>query len=174
MKVQELLNHHGMVRNPFSEEDAQRATKESIADSFDRAPDATWYVRPATGGQFGPAAPEVMRTWLLEGRVGTDSMIWRDGWDRWKDAGMLFPFLKQTSSPSAKAPTPSPIPSSTEVAVDMAQLISPGTQAGSTPSDTLRPTGSKTKSRISLFLVITLVMAIIGLLPILVYVAIWH
>ena len=49
-------------------------------DPIDEAPDAVWYVRPPTGGQFGPASGEIMRRWMREGRVSADSLVWREGW----------------------------------------------------------------------------------------------
>jgi hypothetical protein len=63
------------------------------ADPISEAPDAVWYVRPPSGGQYGPARGEIMRKWLAEGRVSSDSLVWRDGWAEWRDAGPLFPAL---------------------------------------------------------------------------------
>lgn len=54
------------------------------------APSATWYVRPAAGGQYGPAPTEVMWQWLVEGRVGVDSLVWRDDWPEWHPANQVF------------------------------------------------------------------------------------
>ena len=31
-----------------------------------------------------------MKTWLDEGRVSDDSMVWREGWDNWKNAADVF------------------------------------------------------------------------------------
>jgi hypothetical protein len=56
-------------------------------------PAAHWYVRPATGGQFGPATSEIMRAWLAEGRVGGNALVWRTGWADWRGAGEIFPEL---------------------------------------------------------------------------------
>jgi hypothetical protein len=70
-------------------------------DPIDEAPHAVWYVRPPSGGQFGPATADVMRSWITEGRVTADSLVWREGWPEWKPAGPLFPRL-----PEARA-TPS-------------------------------------------------------------------
>ncbi len=66
-------------------------------DPLAAAPDAVWYVRPPSGGQFGPASVEIMRRWLDEGRVSPDSLIWREGWSDWKPAGPVFPFLAQVA-----------------------------------------------------------------------------
>ncbi len=51
-------------------------------------------MRPASGGQFGPATAEVMRGWLAEGRVGADTLVWREGWREWQEASATFPQLK--------------------------------------------------------------------------------
>jgi hypothetical protein len=58
------------------------------------SPGAVWYVRPASGGQFGPATADVMRGWLAEGRVGADTLVWREGWREWQEASATFPQLK--------------------------------------------------------------------------------
>lgn len=62
-------------------------------DPIDDAPSAVWYVRPATGGQFGPAPGEIMRAWIAEGRVGASSLVWRAGWQEWRAASAIFPQL---------------------------------------------------------------------------------
>ena len=35
-----------------------------------------------------------MKSWLSEGRVSADSLIWREGWRDWKEAGAVFPKLR--------------------------------------------------------------------------------
>jgi len=65
----------------------------SVRDPLAEAPNAVWYVRPASGGQFGPATGEIMRTWIKEGRIGPDSLVWREGWRDWQQAGATFPQL---------------------------------------------------------------------------------
>lgn len=47
----------------------------------------TWYVRPADGGQFGPATTEVFHQWIEDGRVAVDSWVWRTGWADWRAGG---------------------------------------------------------------------------------------
>jgi hypothetical protein len=64
------------------------------ADPITEAPEMIWYVRPPSGGQFGPATGDVMRTWLAEGRVSVDSLVWREGWRDWQGAGVVFPQLQ--------------------------------------------------------------------------------
>ena len=64
------------------------------ADPINEAPEMIWYVRPPSGGQFGPASGDLMRTWLSEGRVSADSLVWREGWRDWQEAGSVFPKLR--------------------------------------------------------------------------------
>jgi hypothetical protein len=78
------------------------------ADPIAEAPGATWYVRPPGGGQYGPARGDVMRKWVSEGRVSTDSLVWREGWTDWRNAGQLFPNLATTGGGSA-GPIAAPI-----------------------------------------------------------------
>jgi hypothetical protein len=75
----------------------------SPADPLAEAPEASWYVRPPSGGQYGPAKPQTMRQWIDEGRVTPDSLVWREGWPDWKIASETFPNL---AGPGASGPGP--------------------------------------------------------------------
>ena len=66
----------------------------SPPDPLTEAPEAVWYVRPPSGGQFGPASSSVMRGWLQEGRISADSLVWREGWRDWQEAIGVFPQLR--------------------------------------------------------------------------------
>jgi hypothetical protein len=70
---------------------AQQAATGTAPDPIAEAPHAVWYVRPAMGGQFGPASGEMMRQWIEQGRVAADSLVWRDGWPAWQPAGAILP-----------------------------------------------------------------------------------
>jgi hypothetical protein len=65
----------------------------SVFEPLDRDPTAVWYVMPPQGGRYGPASPAVMRTWLMEGRIGPDTLVWRSGWPDWQQAQDVFPNL---------------------------------------------------------------------------------
>lgn len=82
---------------------------ESDSDAILEAPSAAWFVRPATGGQFGPASGEIMRGWLKEGRVGASSLVWRAGWTEWRAAASVFPQLGAVS-PGLAAATKQALP----------------------------------------------------------------
>ncbi|MEE8450862.1 MAG: DUF4339 domain-containing protein [Thermoguttaceae bacterium] len=59
-------------------------------DPLVEAGNVVWYVRPASGGQFGPAGADVMRSWIEEGRVSADSLVWHEGWRDWQEASEVF------------------------------------------------------------------------------------
>jgi hypothetical protein len=81
-------------------------------DPLQEAPDAVWYVRLATGVQFGPAGAPVMSRWLAEGRVPPDSLVWREGWPQWRAAMQVFPQSRpvQNSGPMGHDPSVHPGP----------------------------------------------------------------
>ncbi|WP_442483611.1 DUF4339 domain-containing protein [Aeoliella sp. SH292] len=75
---------------------------------------AAWYIRPASGGQFGPADDVLIQQWATEGRVGADSYMWRTGWVDWRLASELpdhFPQLQAAAAapllPTSEYNTPS-------------------------------------------------------------------
>ncbi|MCB9939105.1 MAG: DUF4339 domain-containing protein [Planctomycetaceae bacterium] len=86
------------------------AVEEPSTDPIAESPDSVWYVRPAAGGQYGPARGDIMRRWLAEGRVSADSMVWREGWEDWKLAAPIFPSLDSVPA-STKPATVKPAPS---------------------------------------------------------------
>jgi hypothetical protein len=83
---------------PASQPDAFVATGSTDeSDPIAQAPAAVWYVRPPTGGQYGPARGDIFRRWIGEGRVSSDSLVWREGWSDWRTAGQLFPSLNSAA-----------------------------------------------------------------------------
>lgn len=81
------------------------------------SPEANWFVRPESGGQFGPAAGQVFHQWLKEERVAEDSLVWREGWEEWQPAGrVLADFFATFDGKSAALPS-----STAELAVAVAE-----------------------------------------------------
>lgn len=59
-----------------------------------------WFVAPAgSTTQFGPARGDLFRSWIAEGRVAPDSMVWREGWSEWRPAATVLPQLQATDLP---------------------------------------------------------------------------
>ncbi len=91
----------GMVPQPGWPAPASRAI---FRDPLAEEEDVVWYVHPASGGQFGPAAADVMRAWIAEGRIAADSLVWREGWRNWQMAGNVFPQLSPAHALSDPEP----------------------------------------------------------------------
>lgn len=66
---------------------------------------ATWYVRPTSGGQFGPADGPTLNQWMMEGRVADTAMLWRDGWPEWRSARGFLPSSKDAEPQRAEPVT---------------------------------------------------------------------
>jgi hypothetical protein len=90
-------------------------------DPIAEAPAAIWYVRPPTGGQYGPARGDIMRKWISEGRVSSDSLVWREGWTDWQNAGKLFPTLNESGSHAATEVESRPVSTTVPVAARSSQ-----------------------------------------------------
>lgn len=123
-------------------------------DPIAEAPNAVWYVRPPSGGQFGPARGDIMRKWLGEGRVSADSLVWRDGWQDWKSAVVVFPSLAPAGAPTGPgAPGDGPII---------------GAPAKASATRTLR--AKKRSNSLAIGMVITLGLVAVVLLAVFIYV----
>ena len=72
---------------------APSAQPQTVVDPLAEAPDALWYIRPPSGGQYGPAKADLIRQWISEGRITADSLVWREGWPDWKLASATFPSM---------------------------------------------------------------------------------
>ena len=62
----------------------------TLPQALQSALESPWYVRPPSGGQFGPAPSPVMWQWLGENRVGRDALVWCEGWPEWLIAEKVF------------------------------------------------------------------------------------
>lgn len=130
------------------------------ADPIAEAPGAVWYVRPPSGGQFGPASGEIMRKWIGEGRVSADSLIWREGWAEWQSASSIFPSLSGGASP--------PPPSSPVVPASTPAFTAGPSSLPSEPSTPRTFPRRKSSNSLAVILVVVLTLASFGLLGILI------
>lgn len=78
-----------------------------VFDPIAEAPQLHWYVLPPGSiTKYGPAQGEMMRTWIQQGRIAGDAMVWREGWPDWRVAASVFPLLNVEAVPAAPvAPT---------------------------------------------------------------------
>jgi hypothetical protein len=65
-----------------------------------------WFVRPASGGQYGPIDAAGFQQWVSEGRVSGDSWVWRTGWSDWKSGREALQLFAAETAPLAP-PLPS-------------------------------------------------------------------
>lgn len=154
------------------------ASVSSSSDPVTEAPNAVWYVRPASGGQYGPARGEIMRRWLGEGRVASDSMVWREGWSDWKTANVVFPELnKQGSSKTSTTAVigvtrPASVPQASALASpdNRDLLVSSGSVSSSLPSGSRMPAKSRGKNSLTIWIVAGLTLVVVLLAGALIYV----
>jgi hypothetical protein len=62
-------------------------------DPDDVVDTAVWYIQPPTASQFGPTTSDVIQDWLAQGRLTADCLLWREGWNEWRQADDVFPQL---------------------------------------------------------------------------------
>ncbi len=75
--------------------------------------DARWFVRPPSGGVYGPADTSTLNSWISQRRVTADSYLWRDGMEVWRIAVEMIPdaFVAAPGvSPDSIAPPPVSLP----------------------------------------------------------------
>lgn len=126
------------------------------------APAAQWYVRPTSGGQFGPVAGELFRQWLQENRVAKDSLVWREGWPEWQLAESALP---EYFGPQTEPPAPVSVPASSPPPPPTAESASSGSAAavqettGATPALLIRK--KRRKRNYVVMLVVLSVLALV-------------
>lgn len=168
-------------------------------DPISESPHAVWYVRLVSGDQFGPAAGEAMRRWLDEGRVPPGCLVWREGWPEWRPSEATFAVVAQrvppaipgaapavSAAPTARPPSPasslglggstapvaygSAIPSADpRLKAPTAELPEAPTAAPLPPAAMLAAKRRKAQ-RITALVIGLLALAVIGLVPVLIYV----
>jgi hypothetical protein len=77
---------------------------------------ARWFVRPPSGGVFGPADTRTLESWIAQRRVTSDSYIWREGMELWSLAIELMPAaFTAAAGPEVAGAVPPPISSPIEL-----------------------------------------------------------
>lgn len=90
-------------------------------------PNAVWYVRRASGEQYGPAQGMMFWQWVQEGRVPEDSHVWKQGWPEWKSAKDWL--TKKEPAPQRMQPLPPARGTVSQPAAFGAATLTPATLA---------------------------------------------
>jgi hypothetical protein len=73
----------------------QSETAKSIYESALDDPNAVWYVQLPDGQRFGPATSPILQSWIAEKRISPNMLVWREDWNNWVDASLVFPEIKE-------------------------------------------------------------------------------
>ncbi len=114
--VPEPTNGAAVKQRANKPESKQAPSISGRIDALDGEPTSTWYVRPPSGGQYGPADGDTLRDWIKEGRVASNSLLWRDGWPQWREAkNALLEIADQLPSAESAPDTPISTPNNQTV-----------------------------------------------------------
>jgi hypothetical protein len=133
-----------------------------IVDPIAEAPQAVWYVRPRSGGQFGPAPGDIFRQWIAQRRVTADSLVWRDGWTDWRVASEVLPQLS-AKAPPAFAGMPG-VPTPAVAMPGHVVAANPADPANSQATRYIRSRKSKSSTIIAICVLGVVAIALVGVL----------
>jgi hypothetical protein len=160
------------------------ATGPAPGDSSGDAGLSQWYVLPpGSMTKYGPAQGDLIRSWVDEGRVAADALVWREGWPQWRPAASVFPQLAQAalavpsvpSTPAVRPHVVAPTDIDLNTAVGPAVVLSIDDPVTSTPQRSSKyaakraPSGKRMRQQQSLIIGL-LVTLIVILLPVFIYV----
>jgi hypothetical protein len=146
-------------------------------DPIAEAPHLHWYVLPpGSMTKFGPAPGDMMRSWIGEGRVAADSLVWREGWPQWRVASTVFSqftaagrgdveaVATQARQDAASAPAARAVRGAVILGVDD---FAPQASSDNVSRRATKPKRARDRTNLIIGLLATLVLV---LLPLLIYV----
>ena len=168
-------------------------------DPISEQPHAVWYVRLVTGEQFGPATGDAMRRWLDEGRVPPGCLVWREGWPQWRPSEATFAVVAQrvppaipgaapavSAAPTARPPSPAsslalgggsapapfgaPVRSADPRLNPTSAALPEAPTAAPLPPAAMLAAKRRKAQRVTALVIGLLALAVIGLVPVLIYV----
>ncbi len=173
---------HSAASQPASQPVAPQPTAPAHPSMDDILGDAssTWYVRPPSGGQYGPANGPTLGQWIQEGRVADNAMLWRDGWPDWRIAKEVLPIFgagatmpnNGSVSPDSMAPVSTPaaaMPTAASATInnDPASDSRVEIRAGGKVLDTNKKRMSRKRVAISMMLACVFVVLLVALILVL-------
>jgi hypothetical protein len=130
-----------------------------------------WYVRPPSGGQFGPADTAILATWIDENRITADSYLWRDGMEQWQLASELLPEVFSNPAPSTPVPT-APVASAAPASSaedDLLKAAGPSSLALNKASAAIKRRRQQTQQWLILGVLVAIALALTGVLAYILY-----
>jgi len=150
-----------------------------LADPIAENPEMQWYVvPPGAATPYGPAAGKLFRSWIDEGRVTADSLVWRQDWKDWQPASSVLPQFRTPPIPQGLPPLPGGATTTfADIAPDLAvPPASPGAATTAEPVD--EQLAELTKSRRAVkkprdftnILIIVFAIGVLVMVPVMIYV----
>ena len=126
--------------------------------------DARWFVRPPSGGQYGPATTPMLVDWIAERRITADSFLWREGMESWLSAVEVIPerfgpvpIAPVTAASGINAPASA---STSEVANELLREALPGSMASSKAAVTTKKKRQQRQQWIVLGLLVIIALSL--------------
>ena len=94
--IRQVASASASGREEKREEETRLSSETSEGDA-----NALWMVN-VRGQEYGPATLEVVQSWISQRRVAPKTLVWRQGWNAWKEAQDVFPEIKE----AFERPTP--------------------------------------------------------------------
>jgi hypothetical protein len=132
-----------------------------------RDPRLLWYVRSRDNQQYGPATGDVMAAWINERRIAPQTLVWREDWPAWQEAGRVFPELERLFAGGEGATFESGSASGTSVFASLAEAAQNSDAARRFADDesrAMRRRKRATKTFIAIAGLIALILALLGAL----------
>ncbi|XZE18301.1 DUF4339 domain-containing protein [Pirellulaceae bacterium SH449] len=137
----------------------ETSPRDKAVAAFDANPLAQWYVRPPSGGQYGPADSKLLAQWISENRVTADSLIWFDGLTQWTAAGSVLAELFNESGLTTAQVAGSA--SNTTLTPVASNMVSAGQLVGTASIESVgKPIRSRQKQKRNQWIVITLLISV--------------
>ena len=131
-----------------------------------RDPRLVWYVRSRDNQQYGPATGDVMAAWINERRVGPQTLVWREDWPAWQEAGRVFPDLERVFVGGETTPSENGSAGVSAFAslAEAAQNSDAARRFADDESRAMRRRKRATKTFIAIAALIALILALLGAL----------
>jgi hypothetical protein len=74
------------------------------------SPEEQWHVHSHDGKRIGPVPRSDLSSWIADGSVTADCLVWKEGTQHWQRAGSVFPNLSAAVPVQASEASADPLP----------------------------------------------------------------